>query len=275
MGEVGVCVEPGGVRYKVVGIGGADYFNFESGYNISDGGTQVVDVSGGGVLPGVVGVLEGDIDWRVVAGECDGWVLGSSGPHKVYVTYGEPYGSEVTERRIRWCCEVAAGESDLNGIADKIYSELGNDPPIFRLGADSPDPLWLLMAGGNYEGECIDLANFMRLALRMLGCDGEIGYVYGSSDTNCYSSSPVSWESRNCNVHGLEQIYVWSAGGWNNWEAVCKVGDICYAVKVHKGSPIEILREWLGHNDPNDGNYQAWVSTVPCTNPGPYPVPKP
>ena len=45
-----------------------------------------------------------------------------------------------------------------------------------------------------------------------------------------------------------ERLFVWSAGGWNKWEAVCKVENTCYTVKLHKSTPIEILRNWLGSN---------------------------
>lgn len=80
-----------------------------------------------------------------------------------------------------------------------------------------------------------------------------------------------------CPVHGEERIYVWSAGGWNNWEAVCTVENTHYAVKLYKGAAIDILRYWLGSNTTN-GNYQAWLvvtNLAVCKSPGPFPVPKP
>jgi hypothetical protein len=98
----------------------------------------------------------------------------------------------------------------------------------------------------------------MKLELEMLGASGSIGYVYGSTNATCFSTSASAYESRTCpsGSHGNEVIHVWSAGGWNKWEAVCKVGATCYAVKLDKGTAIEILRNWLGSNTTN-GNYQA------------------
>jgi len=207
--------------------------------------------------------------------------VGSSGPHKIYVTYGTPSGSVVTEKRISWACSTAGGQSSLIGIADAIYNDFLTPPPYFGLGASAPSPLWLLMAGSQYKGEWIDQANLMKLAVQILGGTASIGYIYGSTDTTCYSSSSNAFETRTCpgGSHGSEEIVVWAAGGWNNWEAVCVVGNKYYAIQLDSNTiAVNILRTWLGSNTP-PGNYQAWVyppgGTTECVNPGPRPVPKP
>jgi hypothetical protein len=121
----------------------------------------------------------------------------------------------------------------------------------------------------------------MKLEIDMLGGSASIGYVYPSTNTTCFSTNSTAWTTRICPIHGQEVLAVWSAGDWNKWEAVCKVNNICYAIKVNQGTPIEILRHWLGSNT-IDGNYQAWIywdnnsaEWKPCLSPGLYPVPKP
>jgi hypothetical protein len=281
--KVKIKVEPSGISFDLKGDGPNGYVDFNKAGLTSTGADQEITVTADDNLPDQVDTLTKSIDWSIdVSGtECD---AGSSGGHKIYVTYGTPAGSVVTECRVRWCCTTCDGESTEQGIADKIYTALASDPPKFKLKSPNlPSPLWLLMSSVTYQGQCIDLAKLMKLELEMLGASGAIGYVYGSTDTTCFSTSASAYESRTCpgGSHGNEVIRVWSAGGWNNWEAVCKVGATCYAVKLDKGTAIEILRNWLGSNT-TSGNYQAWrywdagsSSWQVCTTPGPCPAHKP
>lgn len=279
------CSETGTLR----GIGPGGLKFEKSGYTFRPG-TQTLSLISDKDLEKKVQVLDFRIQWNV---------QGASGPitppetaNKVYVTYDTPRGSMCTQKRIEWLCTTCNGSSKLTdpsssgtpGIADAIYNAFASTPPTFRLNSPNlPSNLWLLMSSTSYQGQCIDLAKLMKLAVELLGGTASIGYVYGSKDTNCFSTSDEAYESRVCpgGSHGGEVIRVWSAGGWNNWEAVCKVETICYAIKVYKGTPIQILRYWLGSNT-TSGNYQGWryLDTVThswklCTNPGPCPVPKP
>lgn len=139
------------------------------------------------------------------------------------------------------------------------------------------------MDPGGPTGECIDLAKLMQNMAKLLGLgNGEIGYIYGTTDNTCYSTSSSAYESRVCGTHGNEEIAFY-AGGWNNWEAVFKIDGWYYAVKlISAQQPVDIIKNILGTNTPganNQGNHQSWVAagrgTMCCTTPGPHPVPSP
>jgi len=280
--KVTVKVEPSGVTFDLIGDGSDDYVDFHKTGNNSTGSDQEFTVTADANLPDQVCTLTKSIDWKIEVGtnECS---AGSSGAHKIYVTYTTPYGSEVTEKRLSWACEACNGGSTPTGIAEKVYTTFASDPPIFSLtNYNVPNPLWRLMEGAPYRGQCIDLANLMLLAIKMIGGSGTIGYVYGSTNADCFSTSSEAFESRtpcaNTNHPGTEIILVYSAAGgaWNNWEAVCKVQNTCYGIKLYEGTAIDILRYWLEES----GNYQAWCYQDEsgwhvCTDPGPYPVPEP
>jgi len=149
-----------------------------------------------------------------------------------------------------------------------------------------PDDLWLLMREEkDYSGLCDDMADLMTKAMKILGASADTGYVYGSTDSDCYSTSSNAREQRTCpgGEHGNEQIWLYfnGFGGWNSYEAVCEVVNEqpeskYYAVKVTSNtSPLGVLRSLLAAND-----YQAWLyhwgdPWDVCTDPGPYPVPVP
>jgi len=170
--------------------------------------------------------------------------------------------------------------SHFPGIAANSWTRSGSLK--FQLkNPNIPSNLWLLMSGDQYQGQCIQLAQLMEYATEIIGVPASTGFVYGSTDTTCYSISSVAQETHSCANHGQEILLVWSARGWNNWEAVCNVDGVCYAVKLSSGTAIEILRNWLGANT-TSGNYQAWVyydhdtdSYKSCVVPGPCPVQKP
>ena len=282
--NVTLRVQPPGVRFDLIGSGSQPYVNLTSTNNVSTTNDQVVPVTAEAVLPDHVGVLSHTLDWkiRVAGSDCSG---ASSGPHKIYLTYGTPTGSVATEQRLNWDCTTCTGESTLTGIADKIYDALASAPPQFQMHPANrlTNQFWLLMSGTDYQGQCIDLAELMQLQVQLLGGEASVGYVYGSTNTDCYSTNDCAWRTRTCpgGLHGEEMLLVWSAGAWNSYEAVCEVANICYAIKVARGSAIEILRTWLGANT-LDSNYQAWwfrdTTTgvwEPCMVPGPRPVPAP
>jgi len=289
--DVTVRVGPSGLSFDLAGDGADNYVDFTKTGNTGTSADQIISITADAPLPDMVDTLAKNVAWTIKLNDPNPQIerdVGSSGAHTIYVTYGTPSGSVVTEYRMSWACTTANAESTPIGIADESYTDFETPPPYFELGADAPDPLWLLMAGSVYKGECIDQANLMRLAVQILGASASIGYIYGSSDTTCYSSSSDDYETRTCpgGSHGSEEIIVWAAGGWNNWEAVCVVDsdsptedDKYYAVQLDSDTvAVNILRTWLGSNTP-PGNYQAWVyppgGTTECGSPGPHPVPKP
>lgn len=254
--------------------------DFDGTASVSLSGTNVTgNITTVGLTSNMVYQTTPGFAWKFVTSGVTN-VIGSSS-HTVYVTYAAPSpASDATIKRIDYLVDVANGLNDQSAIADAIYDDFESPPPAFDLFADSPDSLWYLMDSDGHEGQCIDLAELMKAAYELLGCTGaSIGYVYGSSDTNCFSTSNSAFETRTCpgGVHGAEAIFVYAAGGWNNWEAVCVVAGKYYGVQVSESAtPVGVLRDWLGSNQTN-ANYQAWkdIDGNVCTSPGPLPVPKP
>ena len=298
---------PSGTRFDLIGKGSEPYAQFEAKGQVATGALQTIALTAQAPLPANVAVLTETIHWSVIpeTGSAQEWTMG---PFKIYCTYGTPSGSVVTESRLNWCCGKADQQKTLAQVASKIWEALNvpqGEPPVFVLDPKKlniPSPIWLLMASSKYNGQCIDLAILMQRMVQMLGGEGSIGYVYGSDNGDCFSTSPYDFEKRICANHGAEKVVVHStadhfcvidSSGWNNWEAVLKVDDTCYAVQLGIGSPLQILRQWLGPNLPCVGSddYQCWTywsaeskasgdPAVPgwlhvCQVPGPFPVPLP
>ncbi len=205
--------------------------------------------------------------------------------HTLYVTYGAPSPvTDLTPKRIEFVVNAANGATAPVQIADGLYDALEDSPPYFNLTNSHPPVVWYLMNGSEYTGQCIDLAKLMKQGYDLLGGGGAvIGYVYGSTDSACFSTYDDAFETRTCpgGVHGTEILEVYSAGDWNRWEAVCVISpDHYYAIKVSSArSPLTILRDWLGNNALS-GNHQSWlyldaIGVHACETPGPNPVPKP
>lgn len=208
------------------------------------------------------------------------------GDYPVWVTLGTPTGTTVTAKRVKFVCSEAADQDQVTPCADAIYDALAGRRPVFDLGGGNPINRWFMMDPGGPSGECIALAMLMQDMCRMLGLgDGEIGYIYGTTDNDCYSTSDDAFETRVCpgGVHGDEEIAYYAGGGWNNWEAVFSINAWYYAVKETKSqTPVNIIKTILGANDPggeHKGNHQAWVGagggTTCCEVPGPHPAPLP
>lgn len=254
-------------------------------------GTTAISLSGSNVIASIttIGVTSNKVyralpsfDWKFVTSGVTNQIGNSS--HIVYLTYGAPSPSgEAAEQRIDYFVNVASGLDSQSAIADAIYDDFDTPPPEFDLNSSVPASVWFLMDSEGHTGQCIDLAELMKKAYEILGGAGaSIGYVYGSTDTNCFSTSSSAFETRTCpgGLHGTEGIYVYAGGGWNNWEAVCVVEGKYYGVQVSDGTtPVGVLRDWLGSNE-TGGNHQVWrywggTSFQTCTNPGPIPVPEP
>lgn len=112
----------------------------------------------------------GSIDWKIAITPCAyDW---TTGPHRIYVTAGEPYGSQVTEWRVNWVTSLCDGLTTGLACATRIHESGG------KYELDEKPPLWKIAAGAS--GECLVLCKFYVLAMQMLGWRpaGEVHLLY-------------------------------------------------------------------------------------------------
>jgi hypothetical protein len=257
---------PSGSHFVVIGDGPGSYLDFTSATQTGTGSDQTVSMTASVGLPDRVDVVYDAITWtiRLTDPNPDQDVaVGTSGSHLTYVTYGTPAGSVVTEKRMAWACNTAQDASTVVGIADKIWEDFNTPPPYFNFENWPQTPLWHMMEGPQQAGQCIHEAELMKLAVQILAGDGTAtrGYIFGSDDTDCYSTSPTAVQTRYCGTHGTEEcLLVFSGGHWNNYESVCEASGKYYAMwplNLSNTVAVQVLRDWLG-----GGTYQAWTYMV-------------
>jgi hypothetical protein len=143
------------------------------------------------------------------------------------------------------------------------------------------------MAGPDTNtGECIDLARLMQYACGVVGVPASIGYVYATTDTINYSTSPYAEETRayQCGPGQFRTEYLryYAAGGFNNWEAVCVAGNHYYAVKeTESPDTVQLIKDIICPNQLSS-EYQCWRYYLPppvdawlCNEDDQYPAPLP
>jgi hypothetical protein len=192
--------------------------------NVGTGRITVSKLVSTGKLPNFVTSFERSIDWSIVV---DGKrkSIGTSGPHRVYVTFDKPGGKMgsphdndfdenvgkdqiVTEPRLKFSVEAAdgTGETDEKECVDALFRHISYDLGIGysldrRFEHDrtktgiKPFPtlhhyLWLCNAG-KAQGECHNIAAAFALACKILGVKGkfEVGYMYPWSSRKDVSPS--------------------------------------------------------------------------------------
>lgn len=225
--SVVICVQPSGVSYTLKGDGTIDALDFQSTAT-STGADQSIAVISTGALPAKVDILENQsITWKVkdVGGQggptCD---AGTSGPHKIYVTWDSP-GAGPTVHRIKWSCTQAQGATSITSAAVKFRDAVASSP-----GYASPR-LWELnswtFVDTGSAGDCITLAKLCAEGLKMIGIPATERWSYATNDTTS------SWSNTTCtsqsttgflNYHG----HLWNARAiypGNNFEGFFTVKD--------------------------------------------------
>ncbi|MCK4914275.1 MAG: hypothetical protein KAS69_06760 [Planctomycetes bacterium] len=205
----------------------------------STGSEQVVTVDANAVLVNQVDTLTKSIGWtiKIKLSEQGSYNkgVGSSGPHKIYLTYGTPSGSVVTERRVSWACGEADNTDSPSSVASAIQGVLySNEPPYFEggIGPNPCSPIWLMMnTSPQYPGDCIAFANLMKHAMKLLGISASYAFVADatnqpSENTPIYQIYWCETNSRNERRYFQEE----AEGGIWNFEGVCGVGNTYYDV---------------------------------------------
>jgi len=128
-----VKVLPAGLTFDLTGDGPDNYVDFARTGEQSTGANHCVPyLVAADELPDTVCTLSKSISWTINLTDPEpdfAKNIGSSGPHKVYVTYSTPSGSIVTQTRLRWACNAADQETAPHDIGDAIFTALGGNRP--------------------------------------------------------------------------------------------------------------------------------------------------
>lgn len=282
---VKVIVKPAGLTFKLQGTGPDAYVSFLSGDNLSTGSEQDVSVTANAPLPNIVTILaDKTIAWSIVVNGTNlSCGSASSGPHKIYVTYGTPEtpdGLGRTEMRIKDVCQAADGGSTLDGCASKIFYHLNSNAFNLQAPFYGPQPIWLMHdSNTNVASQCPGLAKYILRHFQMLGMgDGQIVFCRIFPDgTFSYidSQSPLNNSSPQITTNG---VYIYRScvapnfghqtstghdahnplenlGGldgntnFNHFEAACLFNQKFYAVGVGiYNTPRQVVEGAFGTN---------------------------
>ena len=294
--ELSIKVEPAGIAYSISGNGGVSGLNFSADNLTSTGNSQAIAITSTEKLADKVNIIEKSISWKITIENTE-LSIGDTGSHKIYVTYGTPSGSVVTEKRINCVTSACKGLANEAIIVQKLWTDVVG-PGSYSLGAPYPNPEWKILGGTS--GECIAIAKLFEMAIKMIGItpgSGSVVFLYvdpnGSSHENSDSSN---FATRDCRIgnnghtssigatHADENQYeklafVDNSDGGNNWEA-------CYKYRHNSSS------SWVWYAAGTGGRYYSSVqncmndivkytrwrycnssfgSLGTCTDPGPSP----
>lgn len=265
-------VEPSALGFDLVGDGPDNYVDLTKTDNSSTGSDQVLAITADAALVNQVDTLTKSISWTIKLTDPDPDIeesVGSSGAHKMYITYGTPTGSVVTEKRLSWACEKADGATSPSTVADAIHNALGNVDPPEEPDECDPNTLcddWRLLAGCPYYGECDEQAELMELGVEILGSSAYMDKVYASSNSGAGNCLDLESKTEGGIKKWLILDFDTGAGyNWNAFEGCCVAGGSWYAVwpKRKATDDYDMLKNKLAPQ-------QYWVKTVDDKPPG-YP----
>jgi hypothetical protein len=279
--DITVKIAPSGLTFDLIGDGPNNYVDFTKTAITSTGSDQIVSVTADDNLVNQVDTLEKSISWTIKLTDFNPDYehnAGTSGPHKMYITYGTPSGSVVTEKRMSWSCQKADGSTTDSEVADAIHNALGDvDPPYEPREKPSLGSGWPLLAGTTY-GECDEQAGLMELAVELLGLSGDVRLVRAS--TNAGADNCLDYEFRTCPVHGFERLLLDFYGGgdpnnMNQFEGCCETAGSYYAVwPKQKATNDYTMLQALGTQGATQ-HYCWWDLSIswwqPCDQPGSTP----
>jgi len=285
--NVTVKVSPSGLSFDLIGDSPNNYVDFTKTGNTSTGADQTIPITANAALPYYIDTLEKSIDWTIKLVDPSPDIeesVGSSGPHKIYLTYGTPdttsaSANKLTDMRIIWSCDAANGAFTRKGIADSIYTVLSSSDPPLEPGESLADPNqttyeWKLLYedpnnvyNSPYYGECDEQAELMRKALDLLGVTGsDWKNILASDDNDPLPPPDFKWVDEK--KYFLKFDFDQDGKFDNNYEACVKVPTNdeqttfhWYAVYPPLDAPTacDIWRK-VGPDGPNPPNaYQVWV----------------
>ena len=224
-------------------------------------------------LTNEVGILRQSIDWEINVGE-QNVAVGPTGPHKIYLTYGEPTGSVVTERRIRWVCKKVAGKSTPEEFGDIIGPDAvgGHRFGVHSIFGTPPSrsSAWLVMSGK--KGDCGTLSTLMKYELDMLGATGaEVRLVFPRHASWLGLSQPAPPYALHRESDGTgHTLGMWFGGGlgsgWNDYEGCCVFKSKWWegGYGISKNSAYQVLLHVTSPNiNGTNNSHQFWSHDIP------------
>jgi len=282
--KVIVDVDGAGVIFDLIGDGPQDYLDFHANGITSTGNDQEIAVTADANLPNAVNIISGSINWKIKVGTTE-IAIGSSGAHKIYVTYGTPVGV-ATEKRIEAVCTFASGLSDLKDCADAVFDHLPGFGAYVGAQINGPSPIWLLYESNQHpewRSQCPGHALFVNAHFAMLGLgEGNVKYCYADKDgTYQASDEAVSLQERQIastdpphpantthdDLSFVERLHmVDSAGNLNNFEASLLFNNYYYVLGFGRNytSPEAVVKDvfvevnWYYKNHDTGSDQTDW-----------------
>jgi hypothetical protein len=165
------------------------------------------------------------IDWTVNVTAPDPdleFDLGSSGSHKMYVTWAAP-GYAPTLKRVDFVCDEADGSGSQGAVADALWAAVAAST---QFGSGNTDG-WALLDGGT--GDCDNQAYCMALCVEMTGIDASVVCVYASLDAgegNCVELEPP----RDTDEYLILDFDTGTGFAWKAYEGCCVTAGSFYAI---------------------------------------------
>ena len=182
--NVKLCIQPTGLGYNLTGDGFVQYLSFHTNGVTSSGSDQALALVADTNLPVKVDVINHSINWSVNFGGtmC---VTTSSGPHKVYVTWGNP-GTGPTLKRMDWACGNAQGATSITTAAEDFKDIISVNPGYDRdnLGNNTWNTNSWQFLDSNQRGDCITLAALACTGLRMIGIPATLCWSFPTADSS-------------------------------------------------------------------------------------------
>ena len=263
---VTVAVTPANVDFTLAGDGGFAYLSFPTTNLTSTGSDQAVTLTANAPLPNCVTNITGGINWTITTSDSacksNAW---TSGPHRIYVTYATPTGTEATEKRISWVCSLANGKATLAEIGDAIGPDATSharfDPNKSIFGNPAMLTEWSVMDGTN--ADCGTLSTLMKSELDLVGALGSaVKYVYSRHDSwdRLVTDNP-SFGDMEHRVPGNDATRLgFISGGWNNYEGCCLFQSKYWmgGAGAAEAKAVDVLHHWVDPNTSATGNHQCY-----------------
>ncbi|MBU1695035.1 MAG: hypothetical protein KKC51_13890 [Verrucomicrobia bacterium] len=249
--DVTLCVKPAGLYYDLTGDGPIGALDFHKSGLTSSGSNQTFTITSEEKLPAQIDVLDDSISWSI---DLSGGLTcrkENSGPHKIYVTWGQP-GSGPTVKRVNKVCYTAWWQNTCEGIADSLQDMIAAETAFGPGNVDG----WALLDGGS--GDCDNQARCMKYTFEMLGAGAaDVRLVRASSNAGQGNCLDLETRVVSNQTHYLIMDFDPSPTNyyWNAYEGSCEAANHYYAItpKKKEANDYEMLKTL--------GCIQYWVRT--------------